>query len=307
MPGTDTVGLEVKPNSFVIKRGSSILNKELLDKMLGKNPKKYAGGGTVPIIATPQERIATPEEVDMYGLNVFRAINNSSDNAAHDNMDVLIAQAELSNMKPMLNGGEVVPGYKKGDVVKPMSAGIIANLLSMASSKYRPEANERLTPEEEILLELLNQSDKAESLVSPPILGEVNPYLGEMPMNPSMVEDEPIRSPFKGYKDGDIVSDDPLQIGKRMADPSIYNRSVISGQWGDERPIPEAWMQPATEPMPTAEEVAEFDRMIKMLRTQQLMDEMREKGIMGKGVSLDYEDKKRPSANRIPFNLPIPR
>ena len=116
-----------------------------------------------------------------------------------------------------------------------------------------------------------------------------------------------IRSPFKNYKDGDIVSDDPLQIGKRMADPSIYNRSVISGQWGDERPIPEAWMQPATEPMPTAEEVAEFDRMIKMLRTQQLMDEMREKGIMGKGVSLDYEDKKRPSANRIPFNLPIPR
>ena len=68
-----------------------------------------------------------------------------------------------------------------------------------------------------------------------------------------------------------------MQIGKRMADPSIYNRSVISGQWGDERPIPEAWMQPATEPMPTAEEVAEFNRMIKMLRTQQLMDEMKDK------------------------------
>ena len=129
---------------------------------------------TVPAMLTPGEFVIKRESAKMLGLPFLRKLNAVSDNAAHENMDALIAQAELSNMKPMLNGGEVVSGYKKGDVVKPMSAGIIANLLSMASSKYRPEANERLTPEEEILLELLNQSDKAEASVSPPMLGEVN-------------------------------------------------------------------------------------------------------------------------------------
>jgi hypothetical protein len=111
---TDTVGLRVKPGSFVVKRGSSILNEKLLDKILGKKPKGYAGGGTVPIKATPKERIAPPEVVDMYGIDFFRAINNSSDNAAHSSMDALIAQSELAGMKPMYDGGEVAPGYQEG-------------------------------------------------------------------------------------------------------------------------------------------------------------------------------------------------
>ncbi len=244
---------------------------------------------TVPAMLTPGEFVIKRESAKMLGLPFLRKLNEVSDNAAHDNMDALIAQAELSNMKPMFNGGEVVPGYKKGDVVKPMSAGIIANLLSMASSKYRPEANERLTPEEEILLELLNQSDKAEASVSPFMLGEVIPYMGGE-MKPPMVEDsdvenEPIRSPFKGYKDGDIVSDDPLQIDKRMADPSIYNRSVISGQWGDERPIPEAWMQPATEPMPTAEDKKEFEKQLNRLKIDLLINKI---------LSKDSQDTLRP-------------
>ena len=112
---TDTVGLRVRPNSFVVKRGSSILNEKLLDNILGKKPKKYAGGETVPIRATPEERIATPEEVAMYGIDFFRAINNSSDNAAHNNIDELIWQSE-NVMKPMYGGGEVAPGYQDGGV-----------------------------------------------------------------------------------------------------------------------------------------------------------------------------------------------
>ena len=333
---------------------------------------------TVPAMLTPGEFVIKRESAKMLGLPFLRKLNAVSDNAAHGNIDALIGQAQLVNMKPMLNGGEVVPGYENGGNVE--KEGLLAGLLSMLSgANKRQKAYEELVPQDmrnderiytidpsygntDTLLEFENpiveeiqainrltnadftkdqrlnplEKSRVDAInqllygIAPQPLGEQGtvaesvPLSGEEPIagfyHPEMrftYEDQIDRARrqymnkqqggLTGYKDGDIVSDDPLQIGKRMADPSIYNRSVISGQWGDERPIPEAWMQPATEPMPTAEEVAEFDRMIKMLRTQQLMDEMREKGIMGKGVSLDYEDKKRPSANRIPFNLPIPR
>ena len=114
---TDTIGLTVPPGSFVVKRGSSILNKELLDSIIKQKPKEYASGGSVPIMATDGETLIPPEIVDMYGIDFFRAINNSSDNAAHGNIDALIGQAQLANMKPMYGGGEVVPGYQEGGLV----------------------------------------------------------------------------------------------------------------------------------------------------------------------------------------------
>ena len=140
-------------------------------------------------------------------------------------------------LKGYLGGGLVLPGTGdlisktvplkgSGKQINPKGMGLVPNLLYKAllnsgelNPNYgefnrvlynEPEPGDRLTPEEGILLELLTQSNKSEASVSPPMLGEVNPYLGEMPMNPPMVEDsdveeKPIRSPFKSYQSGGYV------------------------------------------------------------------------------------------------------
>ena len=89
-----------------------------------------------------------------------------------------------------------------------------------------------------------------------------------------------------GYQNGDVVDpDDPLQIDKRMADPSIYNRSVISGKFGDKRGIPEAWMQPATEPMPSEEDKKEFEKQLNRLKIDLLINKI---------LAKDSQDTLRP-------------
>ena len=149
----------------------------------------------------------------MLGLPFLRQLNAVSDNAAHDNIDALIAQAELSNMKPMVNGGNVTQGYAGGGMIEDEMQGYQNGGLA-------------------------------------------------------------------GYREGGVVKDDdPLQIDMRMADPSIYNRSVISGKFGDERGIPDAWMQPATEPMPTPEQEAKFLEELNKIKIQQLIEKLKEEQI----------------------------
>ena len=63
---------------------------------------------------------------------------------------------------------------------------------------------------------------------------------------------------------------------------------------GDQAPTPEAWMQPATESMPSPEEVAEFDRMIKTLQAQDLlkkqMQKMQELGMFSDKEAIEYKE-----------------
>jgi len=75
-----------------------------------------AGGSTdtVPARLTPGEFVIKRGSAEMLGLPFLRQLNAVSDSAAHENIDALMAMAELSNMKPMIGGGEVVPGYKNG-------------------------------------------------------------------------------------------------------------------------------------------------------------------------------------------------
>ena len=183
---TDTVGLRVKPGSFVVKRGSSILNEKLLDKILGKKPKGYAGGGTVPINATPEERIATPEEVAMYGIDFFRAINNSSDNATHpERMDALIAQSELAGMKPMYDGGEVAPGYENGGSIPPNVAKYISQMQVMPDMDIR-----RSEPLSDLNLGLERLMEEQEAI--PDVYEQIKSYPGKR-----------IFQKKKGYPDAD--------------------------------------------------------------------------------------------------------
>ena len=104
--------------------------------------------------------------------------------------------------------------------------------------------------------------------------------LTKIPSNPNRPLTLKGKERIKDYQEGDVVKDDdPLQIDMRMADPSIYNRSVISGKFGDERGIPDAWMQPATEPMPTPEQEAKFLEELNKIKIQQLIEKLKEEQI----------------------------
>ena len=248
---TDTVGLRVKPGSFVVKRGSSILNEKLLDKILGKKPKGYAGGGTVPINATPEERIATPVEVAMYGIDFFRAINNSSDNATHpERMDALIAQSELAGMKPMYDGGEVAPGYENGGNVPKSILNIPFSLLANILNKPVPRTSTVLSPEEQILMELESGAHFPKTDVPSPeeeILSEL------INVAKQKEKDRPIASPFKGYQDGDEVP----KKSKKELEEAIKS---ISEYFGQRRDVP-AEMQNQLPPHPMYGYPADFTKM----------------------------------------------
>ena len=160
---------------------------------------------TVPAMLTPGEFVIKRESAKMLGLPFLRKLNEVSDNAAHENIDALIGQAQLANMKPMLNGGNVVPGYENGDVV--------------------------------------------------------------------------------------VKDDDPLQIDMRMRNPSVYAGSKISPFWGDTVAVPDAWMQPATEQMPTPEQQeaqhAKLLEQLNKIRIEQLIEKLKEEEIFNP-QSLDY-------------------
>ena len=304
MPGgnTDTIGATVRPGSFVVKRGSSILNEKLLDKILGKKPKKYAGGGAVDIWVTDGERIATPEEVDMYGIDFFRAINNSSDNAAHENIDALIGQAQLSNMSPMFGGGEVSPeGYQEGDLVenkKGALSTLVEGLIRAGKQqsagllgKYRHDANEEVVPQD-ITLEI---PDFAKT-----ILANRPRYDASKAIEKAIEEEQRMlldarklrkyRGGFRmprGYQGGDLVQDpnDPLGINQRQADPSMYAGSVIQGAGGG---MPDAASAlDSLSPQDSLRAIGEAQDSLNAMKANKLMELIRELQIRGEGEAIE--------------------
>jgi len=334
---TDTIGLTVRPGSFVVKRGSSILNKELLDSIIKQKPKEYASGGSVPIIATDGETLIPPEIVDMYGIDFFRAINNSSDNAAHSNIDALIGQAQLANMKPMYGGGEVVPGYQDGDVVFKKH-NLKKNRTGMGGSYGEPAFGDMSLIEylgsggleslkedydidsdinidlskamiDKIAMEDDTYGGRFAQILSIPAseVGEgdgsryyqgVGQYRGSLPdagLQSSAIRDalrkmivapqDSIPKALLGYQAGGGVG----EAGRKYPPGTL-----MSPFMGDKAPIPEAWMQPATESMPSPEEVAEFDRMIEMLQAKELlkkqMQKMQELGMFSDKKEIEYKE-----------------
>jgi len=102
----------------------------------------------------------------------------------------------------------------------------------------------------------------------------------------------------KGYSNGGGVGE-----AGRQYPPG----TIMSPFMGDKAPIPEAWMQPATESMPSPEEVAEFDRMIKTLQAQELMrkmKEMQEAGMFNEAEEIKFEENIKFDEKSI---LPPPR
>ena len=213
---------------------------------------------TVPAMLTPGEFVIKRESAKMLGLPFLRKLNEVSDNAAHENIDALIGQAQLANMKPMLNGGNVVPGYENGDVVENESQ--VERARRLHSLKWKPNKGIPLP------IHIMNRIDPSRA----------RKYAEGI-----------------GYENGGNVvkDDDPLQIDMRMRNPSVYAGSKISPFWGDTVAVPDAWMQPATEQMPTPEQQeaqhAKLLEQLNKIRIEQLIEKLKEEEIFNP-QSLDY-------------------
>jgi len=80
---------------------------------------------TVPTMLTPGEFVIKRESAKMLGKPFLEKLNAVSDNSAHSNIDALIAQATLAQMKPMMGGGVVNEYMGGGDVSNYMGGGNI--------------------------------------------------------------------------------------------------------------------------------------------------------------------------------------
>jgi len=289
---------------------------------------------TVPAMLTPGEFVIKQESAAMLGEPLLRKLNAISDNAAHSNIDALIAQSQLVNMKPMYGGGEVVPGYENGGDVgeystrekpgrykdpihKYISDMILAGKQDMLGGLLDDDYYKPLVEQELRFMNLQNlvqsaedaipsYSGKKEGIDLGDIFGEQS-WLKQRGKKKSIrnVEDIMGETLFgqrinelyannlygldnntKGYSNGGGVG----EAGRKYPPGTL-----MSPFMGDKAPIPEAWMQPATEPMPSPEEVAEFDRMIEMLQAQELlkkkMKEMQALGMFSDKKAIEYRDE----------------
>lgn len=343
---------------------------------------------TVPAMLTPGEFVIKQESAAMLGEPLLQKLNAVSDSAhqgfeagggvsqnigAHGNIDALIGQAQLANMKPMSGG------------ILSMPFSLLANILN----KPVPRTSTVLSPEEQILMELQSGTRFPKTDVPSPEEEILNELISGTEQSE---KDRPISSPFKGYENGgdvkrktlygvggdkdegsikydddsykykrilSILADqvgggeglryysgegvsDRLQSSKDQAGFDARQKMAFAPQdsipfdmikdylkpekkglmkmlgfqqgggvgeagrqyppetlmspfMGDKAPIPEAWMQPATESMPSPEEVAEFDRMIKTLQAQELlkkqMQKMQELGMFSDKEAVEYKDE----------------
>mgnify|MGYP003143583052 CR=1 FL=1 len=84
---------------------------------------------TVPTMLTPGEFVIKRESAKMLGKPFLEKLNAVSDNSAHSNIDALISQATLAQMKPMMGGGVVNDYMGGGDVSNYMYGGDIESYM----------------------------------------------------------------------------------------------------------------------------------------------------------------------------------
>ena len=84
---------------------------------------------TVPTMLTPGEFVIKRESAKMLGKPFLEQLNAVSDNSAHSNIDALISQATLAQMKPMMGGGVVNEYMGGGDVSNYMGGGDVMSYM----------------------------------------------------------------------------------------------------------------------------------------------------------------------------------
>ena len=71
---------------------------------------------TVNARLTPGEFVIKKSAVDTIGLPLLRKLNNLPEEGGHDNIDELIAMANMVGAQAMPMGGEVTPNYQGGGI-----------------------------------------------------------------------------------------------------------------------------------------------------------------------------------------------
>lgn len=205
---------------------------------------------TVKTILTPGEFVIRKEAVDMIGVPMLNMINNMPEKGGHSNIDKLIEMATTENMKGMYGGGMVKAGPKPmghgGMVDAYRGGGMVMDQYGhggMVKNKMMRYGHGGMVKDKMMMME------KGGQLKPVP---EDNPGLGKLPemvrnrmgymQEGGMVDDSLMgmryggmakkKKKMMGYQEGGDVMlppqpRDPLQIGARQADPSIYEGSTL--------------------------------------------------------------------------------
>jgi len=205
---------------------------------------------TVKTILTPGEFVIRKEAVDMIGVPMLNMINNMPEKGGHSNIDKLIEMATTENMKGMYGGGMVnagpkpmgtggmVDAYRGGGMVmdqygdggmvknKMMNyghGGMVKNKMMMMQDggqlKPVPEDNPGLGKLPEMVRNRMGYMQDG-GMVDNSLMGMMG---GGMAMK---------KKKTMSYQDGGEVMlppqpMDPLQIGARQANPSVYEGSTL--------------------------------------------------------------------------------
>ena len=247
---------------------------------------------TVKTILTPGEFVIRKEAVDMIGVPMLNMINNMPEKGGHSNIDKLIEMATTENMKGMYGGGMVnagpkpmgtggmVDAYRGGGMVmdqygdggmvknKMMNyghGGMVKNKMMMMQDggqlKPVPEDNPGLGKLPEMVRNRMGYMQDG-GMVDNSLMGMMG---GGMAMK---------KKKMMSYQDGGEVMlppqpMDPLQIGARQADPSMYEGSAL-GAMRDQAMMLEDSIQQDT-----------------VNRARKALQLMRLKGMLGNAEMLD--------------------
>ena len=253
---------------------------------------------TVKTILTPGEFVIRKEAVDMIGVPMLNMINNMPEKGGHSNIDRLIEMATTENMKGMYGGGMVKAGPKPmghgGMVDAYRGGGMVMDQYGhggMVKNKMMSYGHGGMVKDKMMMME------KGGQLKPVP---EDNPGLGKLPemvrnrmgymQGGGMVDDSLMgmryggmakkKKKMMGYQEGGPVEEgiplppqprDPLQIGARQADPSMYEGSQLGVR-------DQAMM---------LQDSIEQDTVNKARKTLQLM---KLKGLLEGAESLDYQE-----------------
>ena len=204
---------------------------------------------TVKTILTPGEFVIRKEAVDMIGVPMLNMINNMPEKGGHSNIDKLIEMATTENMKGMYGGGMVKAGPKPmghgGMVDAYRGGGMVMDQYGhggMVKNKMMSYGHGGMVKDKMMMMEKGGQLK---------LVPEDNPGLGKLPEKVrnrmgymqmgGMVDDSlmgmmgggmAMRKNMMGMQEGgDVMLPpqpmDPLQIGPRQQDPSMYEGSTL--------------------------------------------------------------------------------
>ena len=234
---------------------------------------------TVKTILTPGEFVIRKEAVDMIGVPMLNMINNMPEKGGHSNIDKLIEMATTENMKGMYGGGMVKAGpkpmghggmvdaYRGGGMVMDQygHGGMVKNKMMMMEKggqlKPVPEDNPGLGKLPEMVRNRMGYMQEG-GMVDDSLMGMMGGGMANK------------KKKMMGYQEGGDVMlppqpRDPLQIGARQADPSMYEGSTL-GAMRDQAMMLEDSIQQDT--VNRARKALQLMRLKGMLGNTEMLD-----------------------------------